>query len=190
MLERREKDITDIERRLSNTVLIGKVSQVDHGKARYRVKAGEFESDWLPFTSARAGNTKTYDSLDVGEQVVLVSPAGDPSQGIIVGSIATQEKQAADKGNIHRTVYPDGTVVEYDDQAKAYKMDVAEGGSFALNIGGGASIHATGGGLKIKAPGGIEIESPTLTHNGKDISETHEHTGVEPGGSNTGPVAG
>ncbi|MER9506040.1 phage baseplate assembly protein V [Mesorhizobium sp. M0579] len=190
MLERREKDITEIERRVSNTVIVGKVSQVDHKKARYRVKAGEFESDWLPFTSARAGNTKTYDSLDVGEQVVMVSPSGDPSQAVIVGSIATQAKQAADKGNIHRTVYPDGTVVEYDDEAKAYKMDVAEGGSYALNIGGGASIHASGDGLKIKAPGGIEIESATLTHNGKDISETHRHTGVDPGNSNTGPVAG
>ncbi|TIN15686.1 MAG: phage baseplate assembly protein V, partial [Mesorhizobium sp.] len=60
MLERRDKNLTDLERRVSNTVLIGKVSQVDHAKARYRVKAGEFESDWLPFTSARAGNTRTY----------------------------------------------------------------------------------------------------------------------------------
>ncbi|MBZ9850116.1 phage baseplate assembly protein V [Mesorhizobium sp. CA14] len=189
MLERREKDITDLERRVSNSVLVGKVSQVDHAKARYRVKAGKFESDWLPFTSARAGETRTYDSLDVGEQVVIVSPSGDPSQGIIVGSIATQAKQAADKGNIHRTIYPDGTVVEYDHEAKAYKMDVAEGGSYALNIGGGASIHASGGAIKIKAPGAIDIESATLTHNGKDISYLHEHTGVEPGGANTGPVA-
>ncbi|MER8394078.1 phage baseplate assembly protein V [Mesorhizobium sp. M1340] len=189
MLERRDKHLTDLERRVSNTVLIGKVSQVDHEKARYRVKAGNFESDWIPFTSARAGNTRTYDSLDEGEQVVMVSPAGDPSQAIIVGSIATQAKQAADKGNIHRTVYPDGTVVEYDDEAKAYKMDVAEGGSFALNIGGGASVHGTGGALKLKAPGGVEIESPTLTHNGKDISLEHKHTGVETGGGITGPVA-
>lgn len=189
MLERRDKNLTDLERRISNTVLIGKVSQVDHEKARYRVKAGKFESDWLPFTSARAGNTRTYDSLDEGEQVVMVSPSGDPSQAVIVGSIATQDKQAADKGNIHRTVYPDGTVVEYDDEAKAYKMDVAQGGSFALNIGGGVSIHANGGDIKIKAPGAFDIESATLTHNGKNISDSHRHSGVEPGGGNTGPVA-
>lgn len=189
MLEPRNKHLTDLERRVSNTVLVGKVSQVDHAKARYRVKAGNFESDWLPFTSARAGNTRTYDSLDVDEQVVMVSPSGDPSQAVIVGSIATQAKQAADKGNIHRTVYPDGTVVEYDDEAKAYKMDVAEGGSFALNIGGGVSIKATGGDIKIKAPGAFDIESAELKHNGKNISESHKHTGVEPGGGITGPVA-
>lgn len=187
MRERRDQEITDLKRRMSSVVIVGIVSQVDHEKARYRFKSGELESDWLPFTSARAGDTRTYDSLDVGEQIVAVSPSGDLSQAIIVGSIATQTKQAADKGNIHRTIYPDGTVIEYDHEAKRYKMDVASGGSYQLNIGGGVALHANGGNLEISAPGNIELSSETLTHNGKNISHDHVHTHVVPGGGLSGP---
>lgn len=189
MLERRDALITDLERRLSSSVVIGTVSKVDHAKNRYRVKSGGIETDWLPMTAARAGTTKTYSSLTEGEQVVVAAPAGDLAQGVIVGSVATNETQAAEAGNIHRTVYPDGTVVEYDHEAKRYRMDVADGGSFQLNIGGGVSLAASGGELTINAPGGIALESATLTHNGKNISHDHKHTGVVPGGANTGPPA-
>ncbi len=33
----------------------------------------------------------------------------------------------------------------------------------------------------------IELVSTTLTHNGKNIGDTHEHSGVQPGSGNTGP---
>lgn len=189
MIERRDPAITDLERRVSNALIIGRVSQVDHEKHRYRVKAGKLETDWIPMAAKRAGGTKTYDSLTVDEQVIVASPAGDMAQGVILGSIATEATQAADKGNIHRTVYDDGTVIEHDHDAKSYSIAIADGGSFAINIGGGVSIVGSGGSLTIKAPGGFDIESPTLTHNGKDISEKHKHKGVVPGGSLTGVVA-
>jgi phage baseplate assembly protein V len=189
MIERRDAKITDLERRVSNGVIIGVISQVDHAMARYRVKAGDLETDWIPDTQARAGKTRTYEGRDVGEQVVVVSPSGDLSQGVIVGSIHTEERQAGDKGSTHRTIYPDGTTIDYDDEAKAYKVAIADGGSFALAIGGGVSLEASGGKLSVKAPGGIDFESPTLTSNGKDISDQHKHTGVTPGASDTGPPA-
>lgn len=40
--------------------------------------------------------------------------------------------------------------------------------------------------IKITA-GAIELVSATLTHNGKNIGATHEHSGVQPGGGDTGP---
>jgi phage baseplate assembly protein V len=187
--ERRDAEITDLARRVSNTVLIGTISQYDHKLARYRVKVGDLETDWIPDTQARAGRTRTYEGRDKGEQVVVVSPSGDPSQGVIVGSIHTEEKQAADKGSIHRTVYPDGSVIEYDDEAKAYKMAVAKGGKFTLEIGEGVSLVASGDKLALKAPGGITLESPTLTHNDKNISFDHKHTDVMPGSGLTGAPA-
>lgn len=190
MLERRDPNITELERRLSGMVVIGKVSQVDHEKARYRVKSGELETDWIPFTSARAGGTRTYDSLDEDEQVIFAAPSGDMSQAVIIGALATQETQAADAGNVHRTVYPDGTVVEYDHEAKAYSMSVADGGAFTLVIGGGASVTGSGDALTLKAgniklEGNVEIEGEGLTHNGKNVGDTHKHGGVISGGSLT-----
>lgn len=60
---------------------------------------------------------------------------------------------------------------------------------------------SSSGEIEINAPGGTKITSPTtdiasnvamvgtVTSNGKNISDTHTHTGVTPGGSNTGGVS-
>lgn len=189
MVNRYDKEITDLKRRVSNGVVVGKIMAVDHEKGRYRLEAGDLESDWLPMSTPRAGKTSIYSSYEEGEQVVLVSPSGDLSQAVIIGAVATGETQAGDKGNIHRIKYPDGTVVEYDHEAKRYKMDVADGGSFELNIGGGATIVGSGDTLTLKA-GAIKLESATLTHNDVDISEHHVHTKVLQGGDLSGPPPG
>lgn len=185
MAQRYDREITDLKRRMSNSVVIGSVSQVDHEQGRYRVKAGDLESDWLPMATPRAGKTSVYSSYEEGEQVILASPSGDLSQAVILGAIATTESQAGDKGNTHRTKYPDGTVIEYDHEAKTYKMNIAEGGGFALNIGGGVSLSASGGALTISAPDGIDFQTKKLTNNGVNIGDTHKHGGVERGGQNT-----
>ncbi len=45
------------------------------------------------------------------------------------------------------------------------------------------------GDIEITAGGAITLASTSLTHNGKNIGETHVHGGVDPGGSNTtGPA--
>lgn len=210
MLERRDRKTTDLTRRVANMVVIGNIAQADHKRARYRVKVGEILSDWIPDTQPRAGKTRVYEGRDIGEQVVMVSPSGDLAQGIIVGSIHTESNQAADKGSIHRTIYPDGTTLDYDDEANAFVLAVKDGGSFDLRISGGAGISARGGKLTIRAPegidfqsngvlalnanGGVSITTPqaiatsssSLTNNGKDISGKHRHKGVQPGGGLTG----
>lgn len=187
----RNADITDLKRRVSNAVIVGVVSSVDHKKHRYRVKAGDLESDWLPMTAPRAGGTRTYSSLTEGEQVVVAAPNGDLSQGVIIGSVATNETQAADAGNIHRTVYDDGTVIDYDHDAKSYTMTVAEGGSFTLQMAGGAQVIADGNAITHKAAkhtfeGEVEFVGSSVTHNGVNIGDTHKHRDVMPGGALTG----
>lgn len=198
MSEKYDQRIADLERRVSGTVLIGTISQIDEEKGRYRVKSGDLETDWLPMASPRAGTTKTYSHFSEGEQVVMASPSGDMSQGVILSAVSTQDTQASDKANIHKTVYPDGTTVEYDHEAKSMKTTIADGGSFESSIGGGVSIKATGstlivetpGSISLKGAGGITLESPSLTHNGVDISDQHKHKGVAVGPANTGPPVG
>ncbi|WP_208442409.1 phage baseplate assembly protein V [Bartonella raoultii] len=157
MLERRDKEITDLKRRVANMVMVGKISHVDHKNARYRVKSGNLVSDWIPDTQARAGKTCSYEGRDVGEQVVVVSSSGDLSQGIIVGSLHTDANQVADKGNIHKTLYPDGTTVEYDDKQNSYTLNLTSGGKFSLTISDGVSIKGDGKKLELQAPEGIKI---------------------------------
>ncbi|ATP11948.1 hypothetical protein BHOIPH791_13340 [Bartonella henselae] len=159
MLERRDKEITDLKRRVANMVVVGKISHVDHKNARYRVKTGNLVSDWIPDTQARAGKTRSYEGRDVGEQVVVVSSSGDLSQGVIVGSIHTDANQAADKGNLHKTLYPDGTTIEYDDEQNSYALHLTSGGKFSLTISDGVSIKGDGKKLELQAAEGIKIIS-------------------------------
>ncbi|UNF39101.1 phage baseplate assembly protein V [Bartonella krasnovii] len=159
MLERRDKEITDLKRRVANMVVVGKISHVDHKNARYRVKSGSLISDWIPDTQARAGKTRSYEGRDVGEQVVVISSSGDLSQGVIVGSIHTDANQAADKGSIHRTIYPDGTSLEYNDEQNTYGIHIKSSGKFILTIADGVSLKGDGGKLELTAPEGIKIVS-------------------------------
>ncbi|ATO57132.1 phage baseplate assembly protein V [Bartonella sp. 1-1C] len=159
MLERRDKEITDLKRRVANMVMIGTISHADHKNARYRVKSGNLISDWMPDTQARAGKTCSYEGRDIGEQVVVVSSSGDLSQGVIIGSLHTDANQAANKGNIHKTLYPDGTIIEYDDEQNSYTLNITSGGTFSLVISDGVSIKGDGKKLELQAPEGIKIVS-------------------------------
>lgn len=195
-VERRDRDITDLARRVSNAVLVGRVSRVDHEKARYRVKAGDIETDWLPFTSARAGGTRTYDSLTVGEQVIAVSPSGDLSQAVIVGALATAETQAATDGAVHRTVFDDGTIIDYNHDTHEHRVALADGGSSTVSVGG-MTFRLSEAGMRVEIGGfvldvsaaGLAMTGGQVTHDGKNIGSDHVHTDVVPGPANTGPPA-
>jgi len=179
---------------MSNQIVIGKISQIDHKKAHYRIKFGAIETDWLPDTQSRSGRTKVWEGRDIGEQVIVSSPCGDLAQGVILGSIHTQATQAGDNGAHHRVIYPDGTIIDYDDEKHAYRLSVAQSGSFEIVIGGGVSITAKAGKLVINAPEGITlqsggnvlIKSPDLVHNEKSVGDTHLYTGVTSGSDLTG----
>jgi len=47
-------------------------------------------------------------------------------------------------------------------------------------------VQFSASGINIVTPGAVSITSASLTHNGKNIGATHEHSGVQTGGSNTG----
>ena len=58
------------------------------------------------------------------------------------------------------------------------------GGAVSITIDGNAEIVASGD-MELRAAS-VNIESPTLTHNGINIGDTHRHGGVESGGSTSG----
>ncbi|WP_432785026.1 hypothetical protein AAEX37_01947 [Oligella sp. MSHR50489EDL] len=49
----------------------------------------------------------------------------------------------------------------------------------------GVDINA-GGDVSINAGGDVNIFSSNLSHNGKNVGDSHTHSGISPGGSNTG----
>jgi len=83
----RDFQATELDRRLANIVRLGTVEQADYAKARIRVRCGDMLTGWLPWLTTRAGKDITWWAPDIGEQVVVLSPSGEPAQGVVLFAV-------------------------------------------------------------------------------------------------------
>lgn len=182
---------TELHRRLNNLVTIGTVAEVDTQAARCRVTIGELKTDWLPWLTARAGADKDWWPVTEGEQVLILSPGGDPAQGVVLPAINSDNRAAPDnRGHTRRTTFADGTRITYDSQAKTLiaecvgeitvtaESDIAAtsntGNITATAAQGDIQCTATGGNIQAQAPAGAikataleaTATAPTITLNG------------------------
>lgn len=204
-------DIGELQRQISNLFRIGTVAELDEANARVKLNVSGLTTDWLPWGAARAGKTRTWSPPQVGEQVMMASPFGDMGQGVIVGSLFSDESAApAASKDQETTVYPDGSTVDYNSATNTLTVTVAGSGNVVVNCKV-ATVHAetsvtldtpnttcTGnltvaksltmgaGGGSVSITGPVAITGASLTHNGNNVGSTHTHTGVTPGGGSTG----
>ena len=83
------------DRRLHGVIRIGTVTSVDPEAARAKVSlGGESETASLPWSVSAAGGVKVWAPVSVGEQVVIASPGGDTSQGVIIGRLFSSANAA------------------------------------------------------------------------------------------------
>ena len=163
--------VTELERRQRAQSRTGTITEVDagNGLARVRLQDGDqpFVTGWIPWTEPSAGANKTHNPPSVGQQVQISSESGDLHDAIIQGSI-----------NSDANVRPSG-----------------EGDEYVLLSVGQASIRVVGGGtgillsvgpysLTLTAAGAANAGG-SLSHNGKDIGDTHTHGGVTSGPADT-----
>jgi phage baseplate assembly protein V len=151
--------LPDMERRVANMVRLGKVSAVDLANARVRIKSGDIETAWLPWSTGRAHPAKRrWDPPAVGEQVVMLSPTGDLRQAVVMPGVFQDNAAApSSSGDKDATVYSDGTVIEYDRAAHALTADLqgtklfADRNKIELTIGG-TVLTLTAGGTTLTTP--------------------------------------
>lgn len=190
-----DRYLSDLERRVSNVIHMGVVADADYSLSRVRVRIGPILTDWLPWSTPRAGADRTFQPVEVGEQVVIAARNGDLRQGVIIGSVNSDARPApGDRPTLTRTVYEDGTTIEYDRESHAYSLAVAEAGTFSTAIGGTTieadkdRIKLTAGGVSLEiSAAGVEITGGDVTHDGKPVGKTHRHTQVQAGGAVSGP---
>ena len=126
-------DLSDLLRLLQNLIRLGTIAEVKGAKARAKL-GPTLTTEWLNWATRRAGSTRTWSAPTVGEQVIVFSPGGDLTRGIIVPALYSQAFDAPESNpTIHTTHYPDGAVVQYDHAAHALT---------ALLPGGTATITA------------------------------------------------
>lgn len=138
--------LAELHRQFNNMVRIGTVHSVDYSQNRARVAFGVVVTDYLPWLTTRAAGNRTYDSLEVGEQVFVITPPGQ-GLGVIIGVLNQAAFPAPEHSpEIQKTVYKDGSVIMYD--RSAHKL--------IANIKGDVSVVATG---DIQAAAGQNISA-------------------------------
>ena len=131
----------------------------------------------LEWSKSRAGADRSWNGgYSKGEQVLVLSPSGDLSQGVIAFAISQDAFPNAGDGENPKHIYADGTVVEYNKASHTLNIDLsASGGKVVIN-----------GELVVN--GLAEFNGSDVTHKGKSIGKDHSHKGVQTGSGNTGAV--
>ncbi|WP_264375745.1 phage baseplate assembly protein V [Wolbachia endosymbiont (group B) of Sphaerophoria taeniata] len=141
--------ISELNRKLANVIRIGVVKEIDYEKAKVRVKIGEFLTDWLPWITSKAGKDRDWSPPDIDGQVMVFSPLGELSLGVVLGGIY-QEKYSApeNKKEINSIKFQDGTKFTYDKGKHHLEIEVVD--KITLKAGE-SSIEMTKSEIKLKA---------------------------------------
>ena len=182
-------DIADLESRIEGVAAVGKVAEVDYTTARVRVDSGPIRTSWLPWLTEKAQGDRTWHAPEVGEQVVILAPGGDLSNGVVLGAIhRAAQPPPADRPTVDRTVYADGAVIEYDRENALLhakipgdakldaggSVDALVGEDVTVDAGGKADVK-TGSSVSVEAGGNVTIDAPTVNINA-DVNITGKVT--------------
>lgn len=159
-----ERKIAELDRRARNRKRTGTISEVDNAKGLARVKIAEgangpYLSPWVPWKEVSAGGTSTHIPPTVGQQVDIVSESGDLTDGVIDFSTHSNANPRPHDG-------PEAVIVHGDT-----RIVIGDG---VVTITADTTIKGT-----------LTVEGPGVTHNGKNIGDTHVHGGIIPGGADT-----
>lgn len=206
-----QAQVPDMERRLSEMVVIGIVDKTDYSDAaapRVRVKVGKELTDWLPWSSGSAGGNTDWEPLDEGEQVIMVAPGGDRKQAVILGSINQTKHQTPSKDpDESARRWKDGSQQTYNRKKHEWLLKLHNQGAFKIEVGE-TIFRIVNGELSVitktanlTASDSINCATPVLNVSGKIVAGgdvvgggvsliDHLHIKVMPGPLVSGPPLG
>lgn len=152
-------DLSEISRRLHNLAAYGTIAAVDHDRGVVRVNIAGRLTDWLPTPTAIGQNFLAWTPLRVGTQVLVVSPSGNPANGVIV-QVLYSANLSAPVQDEHRDQirWNDGTVIEYDSKKSRLMIDCVghveiRGRTVTIHADERLWIDGAGVGYRIKKEG-------------------------------------
>lgn len=165
-------ELVELSRQVANLIRLGTIAEVDHSAARCRVRSGGLLTGWLPWVSPRVGTTRDWDPPTLSEQVLLFAPSGEVAAAVVLTGIYSDANAAPSNApTLHRRVYPDGAVIEYDHAS--HHMDMTSVATLSISATGGITVHGN-----ITVVGDVVADGISL--------KNHVHGGVVPGGGTTG----
>lgn len=209
-------DVIELSRLIENLIKVGTIHSVDLEKKRARVQSGKLVTQWLRWFERRCGETQTWDPPTIGEQCIVLSPSGEPANGLIIyGAPSDEIDTPSHAANEHVIKFPDGATFTYDHAASHLAITGIKTATIAASerithdtplthmlgqcivdqlLTYGNGLAGTGGanGNTITGPinheGDYNHSGGKMTSNGV-VADEHEHEGVIPGsGISGGPV--
>lgn len=187
--EAEQPDITRLERRLESLIQAGRIVAADYKQAKVQVQSGHEASAWLPWVTLRAGPDRHWWAPEVGEQVLILSPMGDPDAGLVLPGLyrAAHPAPSNDPAE-HLVEYRDGALFRYHSGRHHWDILLPARATVRLVAPGGVSIEGdvtvTG---NIQATGEIEDRIRSMAAD-REIYNRHTHRG-DSGGTTGAPGA-
>ena len=184
--------IDELERRSDNLVRHGTVEEVDTKKQEVRLRIGGTDeepliSPWVPYGQI-AGALKLHSPPSKGQQMTMISPAGDFRQaGAYPFTWSNANPSPSDKPDEHVLTFGGFTFTLKGNALliKGPKITFEAGGSSWEIVDG--SVTAKSGGTEHKiSDSGETTTGGRVEHDGKNIGKDHKHRDVTPGPSLTG----
>lgn len=110
-----------------------------------------------------------------GGKGLLFFPNGDFDEAYVLGG---------ENPGLRPSGLPQGASALYDAAGNIIKAVMGDG--IVVDVAGNAYTIRKGGVSLTVSAAGVDIVGGNVTHNGKNIGATHIHSGVVPGGGNTG----
>lgn len=155
-----QPELTDLNARLANLIRIATVVAVDYEKAKARVNVGGAKSAWLPWITAMAGKSSNWMPLEIGCQVVVLSPSGAFNQGVILPCLYHQGASINNGNkNEHVTHYENGTVITHQ----------VDSGDTTITTPGNLSIKSKGD-ITLKEAKSVTVKADAITLRAKKIN--------------------
>ncbi len=164
----------ELMRRMENLLRYATVAEVDTAKALLKVRYGDTTtSGWLPWFSQRAGNSISWHAPDVGEQVMVLSPSGEPVGGLVLTGLYTTGKPSpSTDGDLHLMRYGNGDFHQHhrgtgDTNTKIsgnHHIQYADGSFISHDTAGNLTIHATGN-ITLNANGDMVLKASKIYEN-------------------------
>lgn len=130
---------------LINLIRFGTVLSVDADSARAVVRVGDLPTKPLPWLSARAGASRTWSPPTVGEQVLVLSPNGNLSAGVVLTGIYSSHYPRPDQATADNVLisFSDGATLLYDQAAHQLKAALPAGGTVDITAPAGVTVHGS-----------------------------------------------
>ncbi|MGV7962300.1 phage baseplate assembly protein V [Photorhabdus tasmaniensis] len=180
-----DTQLTELLRLLRNLIRTGVVTEVDTQRGVCRIATGNLETDWRPWLTMRAGNSRTWWAPSRGEQVLLLSVGGELTTSFVLPAVYSDQfpepstllieadyidfpdsglpviysdQSAAPPGRSEQAVhivFPDGAVMEYEPKFGALNVK----GIKTAKVQASYSIELEATNIKLKAHNEIKLEA-------------------------------